>query len=143
MTPGLIIFDPSDEAVGFSTGEDQAAGTFQDIKTDSLYFVDTVNIYAWEGNTALKQTYTWRSGKIRLNAKVNLGACLVEAETYVSTIFKLYADGILVTSLTILDGDPVRLPGGYLSNLYEIEIISQDKVSGVSAAQSIFELSAG
>lgn len=141
--PGVIVFDPNREGVGLSTGETQAAGTFLDIEDDALYFTDTVNIYKWEGNTALTQTYTWRSGKIRLSSKVNLGAVLVEAASYDFIIFKLYADGVLITSLQILDGDPVRLPGGYLSNIYEVEVTSTDNVNGISVAQNIFELAAG
>lgn len=141
--PGVIIFDPDDDTVGFSVGEDQAAGVFLDIQEDGLYFTDTVNIHKWEGNTAAKQTYNWRSGRIRMPSEVNLGAVLVEAETYVSVIFKLYADGVLITSLAIPNNQPQRLPGGYLSNIYEVEIISQDVVTGISVATNIFDLAAG
>lgn len=141
--PGVIIFDPDDDTVGFSVGEDQAAGVFLDIEEDGLYFTDTVNIHKWEGNTAAKHTYTWRSGKIRLPYVVNLGAILVEAESYLSVIVKLYADGILITSLAIPNNQPQRLPGGYLANIYEVEIISQDVVTGVSVATNIFELAEG
>jgi len=88
-------------------------------------------------------TYTWRSGQVRMSKKVNLGAAMVEAKTYVSLIFKLYADGVLITSVAVTDDEPFRLPGGYISNLYEIEIISTDIVEGVSLAQNIFDLAAG
>jgi len=141
--PGLIIFDPKRKEVGFSIGDEQAAGVYLDIETDKLYFTDTVNIYEWEGNPGANQTYTWRSGKIRLSHEVNLGAVLVEANSYVNLVFKLYADGVLIVSLGIADGDPVRLPGGYLSNIYEVEIISTDVVTGVSVAENIFELAKG
>lgn len=140
---GVIIFDPDDDTVGFSVGEDQAAGVFLDIEEDGLYFTDTANIYKWEGNTAAKHTYTWRSGRIRLPAKVNLAAVLIEAESYLSVIFKLYANGILITSLAVTNNQPQRLPGGYLSNLYDLEIISQDVVTGISVATNIFDLAAG
>jgi hypothetical protein len=141
--PGVIIFDPKREGVGLSTGETQAAGVYLDIEEDSLYFTDTANIFKWEGDTSLNYTYTWRSGKIRLPSKVNLGAVLVEAASYEAIIFKLYADGVLVSSLLIPDGDPVRLPGGFLSNIYEVEVISADIIHGISVAQNIFELAAG
>lgn len=141
--PGVIIFNPSDNTVGLSTGDEQAAGVFLDIEEDVLYFTDTINIYEWEGNEALTQTFTWRSGKIRTANEINLGAVLVEADSYDSVIFNLYADGVQITSLVIADGEPVRLPGGYLSNIFEIEVISTDVVTGVSVAQNIFELAAG
>ena len=142
--PGVIIFDPRNEDVGFSVGNEQAAGVYLDIEDDAMYFSDTVNIYQWEGNAASTQTYTWRSGKIRLDKKVNLGAAIVEADSYDNTLtFKLYADGTLITSIPITSAEPVRLPGGYLSNLYEVEVIGQDVVTGISAAENIFELAKG
>jgi hypothetical protein len=83
---GLIIFDPDDNDVGLSTGDDVAVNTFLDIETDTLYFTDGLNIYEWEGDTAgVPQTYTWKSGQIRLPSPVNLGAALVEAELYSRT----------------------------------------------------------
>lgn len=141
--PGVIIFSPEEDAIGFSTGDDQAAGVYLDIEEDALYFTDTVNIYKWEGNPALSQTITWRSGKIRMAREMNLGAVLVEANSYASVVFKLYADGVLITALGIPDGEPVRLPGGYLSNIYEVEIVSTDVITGISVAQNIFDLAKG
>lgn len=145
--PGVIIFDPSDKSIGFSLGDDQAAGVYLDIETDTLYITNLVNIIKWEGDSQNNMTYTWRSGRIRLPRKVNLGAFMVEADSYTSVIVKLYAevdgDTTLITTITVSDNEPVRLPGGYLSNLYEIEVVSADRVTGISAAQSIFDLAKG
>lgn len=57
--------------------------------------------------------------------------------------FNLYADGVLKHTQTVIDGEPFRLPGGYLSNLYEVEIVTTVPISRVSVAESIFELSEG
>ena len=137
---GVVVFNPDDQRVGFSTGDEEAAGVFLDIEDDSLYFTDAVNIYKWEGNTGTIQTYVWRSGKVRLEKKVNLGAAMVEAASYSSLTFRLYASGILRFSAKVTSGEPFRLPGGYLSNIYEIELTGTDVVTGVSAAENIFEL---
>ena len=141
--PGLIIFDPNRTEPALSTADDQATGAYLDIENDILYFTDTINIYEWEGNTALNQIVQWRSGKIRLPRKVNLGAVLVEANSYDDTTFKLYADEVLITTLPINSAEPVRLPGNYLSNLYEVEIVGTDVITGVSVGTSIFDLAAG
>ena len=144
--PGVIIFDPDDNSIGFSVGDDQAAGVYLDIETDTLYITDLTNIIEWEGDT-VNMTYTWRSSRMRMAREVNLGAIMVEADSYASVIVKLYAviEGTLtlITTLGITDNTPVRIPGGYLSNLYEIEIISSDRITGVSAAQSVFDLAEG
>jgi len=141
--PGVIIFDPVKDSVGFSTGTDQAVGSYLDIEEDALYFTDTVNIFKWEGNPVLSQTLTWKSGKIRLPKKINMGAVLVEADSYINLSIKLFADGVLITTVGIADGEPHRLPGGYLSNLYEIEAFTTDTITGISIAENIFDLAAG
>ncbi len=145
--PGVIIFDPDDNTIGFSVGDDQAAGVYLDIETDTLYITDLTNIIKWEGDAANNMTYTWRSSRMRLPRKVNLGAIMVEADSFTSVILKLYAEikgtMTLVTTLTVADNVPIRLPGGYSSNLFEIEVVSTDRITGISAAQSVFDLAEG
>jgi len=145
--PGVIIFDPDDDSIGLSVGDDQAAGVYLDIETDTLYLTDLSNIIEWEGDAASNMTYTWRSGRLRAAKKINLGGLMVEADSYDSLIVKLYAmlDNTLtlITTLTITDDEPVRIPGGYLSNLYEIEVVSTDRVTGITLGQSIFDLASG
>jgi len=141
---GVIIFDPNDPEVGFSIGDDQAAGAYLDVENDTLYITDLTNIIEWEGDAANNMTYTWKSGKLRAKRHVNMGAALVDAESYDSVIFKLYADvdgtNTLITSVGVDDGDPFRLPGGYLSSTFQIEIISADRVHSVAIGQSIFDV---
>ena len=145
--PGLIILDPNDASIGFSTGDDQAAGVYLDIETDTLYLTDLSNIIQWEGSSSANMTYTWRSGRVRLPRKANMAAIMVEADSYDSVIVKLYAvqEGELglITTVTVENNTPVRLPGGYESNLYEIEVTSTDRISGISVASNIFDLAAG
>jgi len=145
--PGVIIFDPDDDSIGLSVGDDQAAGVYLDIETDTLYLTDLTNIIEWEGDAASNMTYTWRSGRLRAAKKINLGGLMVEADSYDSLIVKLYAmlDNTLtlITTLTITSDEPVRIPGGYLSNLYEIEVVSTDRVTGITLGQSIFDLASG
>ena len=144
--PGVIIFDPNDENIGFSTGDDQANSVFLDIEDSKMYIADLSNIYEWEGDSS-NMTYTWRSGKIRLPIRANMGAAKIEAESYNSLTFKLFAVienvDTQVTSLSVSDDGVFRLPGGYTANVYFIEIISADRVSRVSVAESVFDLSEG
>lgn len=146
MAGGVIIFDPNDQSVGFSVGDDQAAGAYLDIENDSLYLTDLSNIIKWEGDDAANMTFTWRSGKIRSQTPINMGAAVVDAESYTSLIFRLYAEvnGVssLITSVGVADDEPFRLPGGYLSNNFEIEIISTDRVTAVAVGQSLIDLAA-
>lgn len=142
--PGVIIFDPNDQTVGFSLGDDQAAGVYLDIENDALYLTDLSNIIQWEGDDVNNLTYTWRSGKLRGPHPMNMGAAVVDAESYTSIVFKLFAEiegvSTLIDSIGVLDDEPFRLPGGYLSHLFEIEIVSADRLTAVAVGQSVFDL---
>ena len=144
---GVIIIHPDDITVGVTTGDELAVGAFQDIANDILYFTDSTKIYQWEGDGTTQQSYTWKSGKQRLQRPVNLGAAIVEAQSYDDVVFKLYAeiDSLMVLKLTqtVADGEPFRLPGGYQSNIYEIELTGTDVVTRVSVAENVIELSEG
>lgn len=139
---GYFVFDPDNPETGFSTGDTLALNVFLDILTDTLYYTDGSDIFAWEGGTTNK-SYTWRSQKLRFQKPINLGAALVEAETYADITFKLYANGVLKHTETVLDDEPFRLPGGYLENIYEIEVTGVDVINGISVGETIFELAAG
>jgi hypothetical protein len=147
MAAGLIIFSPDDETIGFTTGDELAVNTFLDIENDILYFTDASRIYAWEGDSGNSQTYNWKSGKLRMKNPVNMGAAIVEADSYVDVEFKLYAeiDGTMVLkhTETVADGEPFRLPGGYLANVYEMELTGTDTVTRVSVAENIWEIAEG
>lgn len=144
---GLIIFDPDNNEIGLSTGDELAVNTYLDIENDTLYFTDASRIYAWEGDSGNSQTYIWKSGKIRMKNPVNLGAAIVEADSYVDVEFKFYAEinsaMVLKKTITVADGEPFRLPGGFLANVFEVQLTGTDTVTRVSLAESIWELAEG
>lgn len=143
--PGYIVFSP-DPDVGFSTGGDTAVNVYLDILTDTLYYTDGEKIYEWEGGSSNK-TYTWKSQKIRFPYPTNMGAALVEADSFSNLTFKLYADISGTMTLkhteTVGNGEPFRLPGGYSSNIFEIELTGTDIVTGVAIGETIFDLAEG
>ncbi len=140
---GYIVFDPENSAVGLSTGAAVAVGVYLDVLTDTLYYTDGSEIFTWEGATSDLLTFTWKSAKHRFPKLVNLGAAMVEAESYAALTFKLYADGVLKLTKTVTDGKPFRLPGGYLANIYQVQLSGTDTVNGVSIAETVFDLAAG
>lgn len=144
---GLIIFDPDNNEIGLSTGDELAVNTYLDIENDTLYFTDASRIYAWEGDSGNSQTYIWKSGKIRMKNPVNLGAAIVEADTYNDVVFKFWAEinsaMVLKKTITVADGEPFRLPGGFLANVFEVQLTGTDTVTRVSLAESIWELAEG
>jgi hypothetical protein len=143
---GMFIFDPRNPDVGLSTATNVGVGVFLDILTDTLYYTDGSTIFEWEGGISDK-TYKWRSRKVRFPQPINLGAVLVEAESFVDITFRLYAniDNVMVLKHTevVANSKPFRVPGGYLSNIYQVELEGVDIVNGVSIAESIFDLKQG
>jgi len=143
---GYFVFSPDDKSVGLTTGDDLAVNVFLDILTDTLYYTDGAAIYEWEGGSTNK-TYTWKSAKIRFPQPTNLGAALVEAESYNDVVLKFYADidgtMTLKHTETVADAEPFRLPGGFSSNIFEIELIGTDVVNGVSVGETVFDLAEG
>jgi hypothetical protein len=145
--PGVIIFDPDDPNAAFSVGNDQAAAVYSNIEADEMYLSDLSNILEWAGNSATQQLATWKSGYVRLPRPMNMGAVVVQAESYAQTTFKLYASlsgtMTLITSIGITSNDPIRLPGGYVSSLYQIELITSDRITSISVGESIFDVTEG
>lgn len=54
--------------------------------------------------------------------------------------FKLYADGVLVATITVVSDEPFRLPSGYLARVAEIELQGQIEVQKVKMAPSFTDL---
>lgn len=65
------------------------------------------------------------------------------AGTTYDVTFRLYADNVLKHTQIVADNEPFRLPGGYLSNIYSVEIESAIPITRVSVAENIFELTEG
>ena len=139
---GTIIFDPDADELSFSTSTELAVNTFLDIDTGFLWLTDGSTITEWDYGTAM--TYDWWSGSIRVAFPMNLGAAVVEAESYADLTFKFYADidgtMTLKHTETVTSDEPFRLPGGFLSHLYQVRLQGTDVVTRVQAAGSILEL---
>lgn len=143
-----LVFDMSDEVAGLTTLNLPAlvvAGHLS-AEDDTLYlvFASDVNLYEWNAHASNKLTTTWKSGKILCEHPLNLGAARIHAETYVSLTFKLYNDrGTLVTTRTITSDEVIRLPSGYITSWFEIQIESTDVVNVVHVAETVEELLKG
>lgn len=141
---GVIIISPDNEDAGISTGDELAVGVYADIENDILYFSDAQAVYEWEGHASNLQTFTWKSGKLRARRPINLGAAVVEADSYSSLTLKLYAEINNMMTLkhtqTVTSVQPFRLPDGYLSQIFEIELTGTDVVTSVRVGESIFDL---
>ena len=116
-----------------------ADAIYVDDLQDALYILDGLNIQKWDSGSAL--TTLFKSGTFRLPKPVKAFACAeVVADSYASVVFKLYADGVLKHTQTVLNSDPFRLPPGYTAQNFQVEVASTSPVQGMAMAHSIQEL---
>jgi len=122
----------------------------RDPEAGALYMLMTPReIYRWDAPSAELKPQVWRSRMFQLVAPVSYAGVLVEADDPIGTIpagqtpnlTRIYADGNLVREFSNLN-EPVRLPGGFRSRKWEIEIVGYVPITGISMAQSYDDLGA-
>lgn len=133
-----FIFDPTREKASWVDLDFYATAGFYDQKEGNLYLVVSDTLYKFDsGNTS--KTYQWKSKRFHTQVPLCPACAKVDAESYPLT-FKLYADGDLKHTETVANGDPFRLPDGYLARDFEIELSGTATVNYVSVAGSPVEL---
>lgn len=101
-------------------------------------------IYEFDCLANPRRTQTWKSKPFVLPAHTNFGALLIEAEPGAgeTASVKVYADGVLKATVTKLN-EPARLPSGFLSRQWELEISGNAPVTAVSLAGAPHEFAEG
>ena len=107
--------------------------------TDALYLQVGDDIKKFGQGADL--TYTWRSKDFISTKPTTLTAANVSAKDY-PVGFKLYVDDVLKYSKQVNDGNVFRLPSGYLSSRFSIELSSVNDVYYADIASSVPELAA-
>lgn len=130
-----FIFDPSSGS--FTHLDYYATAGFNDPKADALYLVVNGNIVQFNAGAA--QTYTWKSKLFITPKPVNFGACQVIATSYPVTM-KLYADGVLKATKSVVSNRGVRLPAGFLATDWEVELSGTGEVEEVIVVETMREL---
>jgi hypothetical protein len=133
---GCLILDLADGSVDFA--DIHATAVHVDLLTDTLYLQRGDDIVAWDAGNALTLT---RLGKRHdLPRPANFGAAQVKATAYPCT-FKLYADGVLKHTQTVISSRPFRLPGGYRCDKVENELSgSVGEIEALLVAETLSEL---
>jgi hypothetical protein len=118
----------------------KARGTHQEIKTDSLFLIEGIRIAEWEGDSATRIPYVWKSKVFETAKHTTFGWCQVQAEEYLNVTITIYADFKPVYSFKPTSNTPFRLPSGFLSKFWEIGISGTSTINTVIMAQSIKEV---
>jgi len=143
----LGLFSGTGTGIAFNFKEDQYvvdinvggasfAGGFLHAEDDALYLVDGVSIRQWAEGEYLE--CTWKSKLFRTGELHNFACAAVVADGEVT--FKLYADGALKHTQSVVDEEMFRLPGGYRSREWEFELAGISGVDSVAIGQQSGEL---
>lgn len=101
----------------FDTG---FTAVYYDDLQQALYGVNGTSIKKWDAGSTL-MTATFRSKEFRMPLPENPGAAEVIAKQF-PVIFKLFADGALVFTKSVLNREPFTLPSGYEADMIQIEV---------------------
>lgn len=159
-----IIFSKADgqENSGYFTTFTQGfTALWHDNETNDMYLAgNNGDIFKWNNAAQPLNVYTWKSKVIKTQVPINLGAAKVVADyttnpistweleetTWENTvsewdnggpvIFNLYIDKTLWYTKELIDSNTFRLPAGYKTDTFEIEIKSALRVRSIHLAET-------
>jgi hypothetical protein len=154
---GAITFERDDKVGGFFVDHDYTfTASWYDTLTNRLFYVTGTNgdIIEWDVKTQPNVTSRWKSKTIVTKDYINLGAARVVAD-YVDTttvwedtdevwevstelwnaaddiVFRLYVNKQLIFTRNVTDSEVFRLPTGYKSDTFEVEVESDLRVRAI------------
>jgi hypothetical protein len=133
---------------------------YVDDQQDALYVLDGVSIKKWDAGSALNVTF--KSKIYQFPKPVNAFALLqVQADAYpvtvcvdavgvpaadvvavmaVNNLFTAPAASALRYSVTVASNAPVRLPGGYMADKYQVQAVGSVAIQSLVIAHSMAEM---
>lgn len=145
-TEGGFILDPNNGNPLYSVHDMNVTAVFNDTRSDSLYLVEGGSIKKWEGDSTARMAYTWRSKTFELPRHTNFAVAQVLADSYGATTLNVYsldsasAEPVLRAAIVPTDDKPFRLPSGFMSKFWELELVGTDTVLSIFVANAASEL---
>lgn len=132
-----LMFDPLNPAMGIwylSSGFDAC---WYDDLADVLYVLNGVSVQKFDGDNASFLPAGYTTKQFRQVEPRNFGWAEVTADVYPLT-FKLYCDRVIKLTKTVSDGNPFRLPSGFLYEDVQVDLSNVlGSVQGVRLAEVI------
>ena len=134
-----FIFDPRGGKDSFVDLDFYATAGFNDLEDDELYLVVGGAVKKFASGNDL--SYTWKSKKFYSQRPINPGVAKLQADSYGSGItFKMFADGVLKHTETVTSDSLFRLPSGYKSHEFEIQLSGSNSINEVCVYESAAEI---
>ncbi len=161
---GIIFSKSSDDRTGgyFVDTTYPFTASWHDNITNTMYYVNGTNgdIFEWDNANQPLSNYNWKSKVIKTPTPINLGAARVVADYTANTTsnwesvtdnwndsilqwdgdnevtFKLYVDKVLTSTILLSNSGTFRLPAGYKTDTFEVEVESVVRVRSIQLAET-------
>jgi len=133
-----FVFDFDEGLSALTTSDEIAVAIFSDLEDDTLYMNQDGTINSW--GTGSGKTLTWKSAQFQFDYPVEFNCGRIVAPSYpggTDLQLRLYANGVLQTTLYVLDETAFRLPSLRPERVWAVEVVSTVSVDEVSIATSM------
>lgn len=137
---GGLIVDPDGGNPIVTEHNLTVTAAFNDLQRDGLYLAGDGNISRWDDHASTYLTYTWKSKIFETPKQMNFAWAQVLVTDTLPITLNVYADRVLQYSHVVTNDKPFRLPSGFKSKYWEVELIGTGSVRAVLLAESIKEL---
>jgi len=136
-----FIVDPQSPKSGLIDLDFYATAGYTDPANGDLFLVVNGILVRFDGDPAANLEYVWRTGEIITNRPLHYGVVQVDSDTYPVTV-NIYVDRELRHSALITGPEPIRIPSGFKSSVWEFEIAGSSEVNGFSFSETMQDLRA-
>jgi len=138
---GGFLFDPRSPERGIVELGFWVRSAFSESRSPLLFVLNaSEDVEEWDHPDADLEAYRWRSAVFPAPRPSNMALAKVTASSYSDLVFRIYAEGELITEKPVPGLNPFRLPSGYLARDFEIELEGTDAVQRVEVGESASEV---
>jgi len=105
---------------------------------DSMYVIDGNEIRRWEGSTTNRK-FTWKSKEFNVNRPRHF-VCIRDTSDFYPDTFNIYANNILVQTITMNDNVARKIPKLRREKFWAIEVVSDSEVQELLMTTSMGEV---
>lgn len=100
------------------------------------------DICEWDNPTGTPKVIQWKSKVFTTQDYNNIGAArvLADYDSATQVVFRLWANGTLVFSNPVYDEEIFRLPRGYRSDTFEVEVAGDTRIKSIHLGQTPLSL---
>jgi len=133
-----FVLDPSNPAGIYFTDIGFIAAYTDDLQ-DALYILDNNQIKKWD-SAATNRSVSFRSRLFRTPRPIPAPSCAQVIGDKYPALLTITADGEQVFYGLVTSPEPIRLPGGYHAQEFQMEVLATGAVQSVAMAHSLEEL---